>query len=149
MRIVKPSWVRSKEPLFSCDVHPDGEKFATGGQGEGTGRITIWHLAPVARQKAEKSTFKKTIATLEHHQGCVNCVRWSGSGQFLGSASDDKVVMIWGAVQYEGSHSESYKCLHILRGHDGDVLDLAWSVDDYYLASPVPLMVDSQMLFLI
>ena len=135
MRIVKPSWVRSKEPLFSCDVHPDGEKFATGGQGEGTGRITIWHLAPVARQKAEKSTFKKTIATLEHHQGCVNCVRWSGSGQFLGSASDDKVVMIWGAVQYEGSHSESYKCLHILRGHDGDVLDLAWSVDDYYLAS--------------
>ena len=135
MRIVKPSWVRSKEPLFSCDVHPDGKKFATGGQGEGNGRITIWHVAPVARQKAEKSAFKKSIATLEHHQGCVNCVRWSSSGQFLGSASDDKVVMIWGAVRYEGSESESYKCLHILRGHDGDVLDLAWSPDDSYLAS--------------
>ena len=135
MRIVKPSWVRSKEPLFSCDVHPDGKKFATGGQGEGTGRINIWLLAPVARHKAEKSTFKKSIATLEHHQGCVNCVRWSTSGKYLGSASDDKVVMIWGAVRYEGSDCESYKCLHILRGHDGDVLDLAWSNDDCYLAS--------------
>lgn len=135
MRIVKPSWVCSKEPLFSCDVHPDGTKFAAAGQGEGNGKIGIWNLSPVAHLKAEKSNLKRSIVTLEQHQGCVNCVRWSSNGQFLASASDDKVVMIWSMVRYEGSTSESYKCKHVLRGHDGDVLDLAWSGNDNYLAS--------------
>ena len=135
MKIVKPAWVCSKDPLVSCDVHPDGTKFVTAGQGDGTGKIMIWFLSPVSKQKVEQSSFKKSIATLEHHQGCVNCVRWSHSGRYLASAGDDKVVMIWATVRYEGSDSESYKCIHILRGHDGDALDLAWSPDDKYLAS--------------
>ena len=135
MKIVKPLWVKSKDPLLSCDVHPDGKKFATSGQGEGNGRISIWHMAPVTRRKSEASVFKKCIATLEHHEGCVNCVRWSHSGVHLASSSDDKTVMIWAAVRYEGCGDESYKCVHILRGHNGDVLDLAWSPSDAHLAS--------------
>lgn len=135
MKIVKPAWVCSKEPLLSCDVHPDGTKFVTSGQGDGTGKITVWLLSPVTNLKVEESSFKKSLAILEHHQGCVNCVRWSNSGKYLASAGDDKVIMIWSTVRYEGSDSESYKCIHILRGHDGDALDLAWSPDDNFLAS--------------
>ena len=29
---------------------------------------------------------------MEHHLGCVNCIRWSGSGTFLASGGDDKLV---------------------------------------------------------
>lgn len=28
-------------PIFSCDVHPDGSRFATGGQGQDCGQVTI------------------------------------------------------------------------------------------------------------
>ena len=40
--------------------------------------------------------------------------------------------MIWAAVRYEGSHRESYNCSHILRSHNGDVLDVA--PGDEYIA---------------
>uniref|UniRef100_A0A3B4AYD5 Protein HIRA n=1 Tax=Periophthalmus magnuspinnatus TaxID=409849 RepID=A0A3B4AYD5_9GOBI len=35
MKLLKPSWVsHNGKPIFSVDIHPDGTKFATGGQGE-------------------------------------------------------------------------------------------------------------------
>ena len=34
----------------------------------------------------------KLLAMMEHHLGCVNCIRWSGSGTFLASGGDDKLV---------------------------------------------------------
>lgn len=41
------------KPIFSVDIHPKGEKFATGGQGNDSGRVVIWNLAPVLSEKAE------------------------------------------------------------------------------------------------
>ena len=105
MKIVKPSWISSKEPLFTCDVHPDGTKFATGGQGDGNGKITIWYVLPVRSSKSGGG--QKELAVLELHEGCVNCVRWSNDGRYLASAADDKSIMIWAAVRYEGSLRET------------------------------------------
>lgn len=34
-------------------------------------------------------------ATLDGHNGCVNCLEWSENGRLLASASDDYHVMIW------------------------------------------------------
>uniref|UniRef100_A0A3Q3GW60 Uncharacterized protein n=1 Tax=Labrus bergylta TaxID=56723 RepID=A0A3Q3GW60_9LABR len=35
MKLLKPSWVsHNGKPIFSVDIHPDGTKFATGGQGK-------------------------------------------------------------------------------------------------------------------
>lgn len=34
-------------------------------------------------------------ATLEGHNGCVNCLEWSEDGQRLASVSDDQHIMIW------------------------------------------------------
>lgn len=34
-------------------------------------------------------------ATLEGHNGCVNCIEWSENGQLLASVSDDQHLMIW------------------------------------------------------
>lgn len=35
MKFFKPTWVsHDGNPIFSVDIHPDGTRFATGGQGK-------------------------------------------------------------------------------------------------------------------
>ncbi|KAL7743061.1 hypothetical protein ACLKA6_005804 [Drosophila palustris] len=146
MRLVKPGWVHHDDkPIFSVDVHQDCTKFATGGQGNDSGRVVIWNLKPVLCEKAENdATVPKKLCQMDQHEACVNCVRWSQNGLLLASGSDDKLIMIWRKAQGQSGvfgtggmqeNHESWKCIHTLRGHDGDVLDLAWSPNDLYLAS--------------
>ena len=72
---------------------------------------------------------------MDHHQGCVNTTRWSNNGHFLASGGDDKVVMLWQKSAFSGGsifggggkvHMEQWRLHKTLRGHEGDVLDLAW-----------------------
>ncbi|XP_016994371.2 protein HIRA homolog [Drosophila takahashii] len=146
MRLLKPAWVHHDDKqIFSVDIHQDCTKFATGGQGSDCGRVVIWNLLPVLSDKAEcDAEVPKMLCQMDQHLACVNCVRWSQNGQNLASGSDDKLIMIWrksaGSSGVFGSggmqkNHESWKCFHTLRGHDGDVLDLAWSPNDIYLAS--------------
>ncbi|KAH8387990.1 hypothetical protein KR093_010789, partial [Drosophila rubida] len=146
MRLVKPGWVHHDDkPIFSVDVHHDCSKFATGGQGNDSGRVVIWNLKPVLNDKDENdANVPKMLCQMDQHLACVNCVRWSHNGQLLASGSDDKLIMIWRKAQGPSGvfgtggmqqNHESWKCQHTLRGHDGDVLDLAWSPNDIYLAS--------------
>lgn len=73
------------KPIFSLDIHPDGSRFATGGQGKDSGRVTIWNLGPVIYQEYEKNeNVPKLLCQLDNHLSCVNCVRWNHSGKFLG-----------------------------------------------------------------
>lgn len=83
---------------------------------------------------------------MDSHLACVNCVRWSNSGKYLASAGDDKIIMIWSLTKYPNSGNivfgtknvvniETWKCMFTLRSHSGDILDLAWSPRDTYLAS--------------
>ncbi|XP_005185911.2 protein HIRA homolog [Musca domestica] len=146
MKLLKPSWVHHDEkPIFSIDVHQECLKFATGGQGVDSGRVVIWNLLPVLSEKAEMDeSVPKMLCQMDNHLACVNCVRWSQNGLLLASCSDDKLVMIWkqlkgpsgvfgtGGIQ---KNPESWKCMFTLRGHAGDVLDLAWSPQDRWLAS--------------
>lgn len=37
---------------------------------------------------------------------CVNCVRWSNSGQYLASGGDDKLVMVWQLSRYPGGMNQ-------------------------------------------
>ncbi|XP_060561326.1 protein HIRA-like [Ruditapes philippinarum] len=147
MRLLKPAWVNHKEgrPIFSIDIHPDGSRFATGGQGDDTGKIIIWNMAPVRDELADKNeNVPKILCEMDNHLACVNSVRWSNSGRFLASGGDDKLVMIWHITKYGvggtvfGSDSkivESWRPAHTLRGHAGDVLGLAWSPGDVWLAT--------------
>jgi len=132
-------------PIFSCDIHPLGKKFATGGQGDDCGRVTIWNMEPILSPKAQKdSSVPKMLCQMDNHLACVNCVRWSSNGKYLASAGDDKLVMLWTLSAYGGGavfggggkvNHESYRCAHTLRLHSGDVLDIAWSPDDTWLAT--------------
>ncbi|XP_055300313.1 protein HIRA homolog [Sitodiplosis mosellana] len=147
MRLVKPEFVNHDgNPIFSIDIHPDGTRFTTGGQGsDGTGQVVIWNLLPVIDETAEKSSgITQKLCQMDNHLACVNSVRWSGNGLTLASAGDDKIIMLWkrgiGPSTVFGSSGisksvENWRCQTILRGHSGDILDVAWSPQDRYLAS--------------
>lgn len=115
------------------DIHPKGDKFATGGQGNDSGRVVIWNLLPVLSEEAElDKKIPKILCQMDNHLSCVNAVRWSMSGNLLASGADDKLVMIWkkGAGSGGGSFGsagmtknvENWRCSSTLRGHSGDVL---------------------------
>uniref|UniRef100_A0A665U547 Protein HIRA n=1 Tax=Echeneis naucrates TaxID=173247 RepID=A0A665U547_ECHNA len=135
------------KPIFSVDIHPDGTKFATGGQGEDSGKVMIWNMAPVLREEDEKNeNIPKMLCQMDNHLACVNCVRWSNNGLYLASGGDDKLVMVWRRAAFIGpstvfgsssklANVEQWRCVTILRNHTGDVMDVAWSPHDMWLAS--------------
>ncbi|KAG8257094.1 hypothetical protein J6590_056352 [Homalodisca vitripennis] len=147
MKVLKPHWVSHDDlPIFSIDIHPDGTRFATGGQGEDSGRVVIWNMAPVADEVAElNEKVPKMLCQLDNHLACVNCVRWSYSGKYLASGGDDKMIMVWVISKCPGGGAvfgskgvvnvESWRCVSTLKRHDGDVLDIAWSPHDVWLAT--------------
>ncbi|XP_017576361.2 protein HIRA [Pygocentrus nattereri] len=148
MKLLKPSWVsQNGKPIFSVDIHPDGTKFATGGQGEDSGKVVIWNMAPVLREEDEKNeNVPKMLCQMDNHLACVNCVRWSNNGLYLASGGDDKLVMVWKKAAFIGpstvfgsssklANVEQWRCVTILRNHTGDVMDVAWSPHDVWLAS--------------
>ncbi|XP_077942506.1 protein HIRA isoform X4 [Gasterosteus aculeatus] len=148
MKLLKPSWVsHNGKPIFSVDIHPDGTKFATGGQGEDSGKVMIWNMAPVLRDEDEKNeSIPKMLCQMDNHLACVNCVRWSNNGLYLASGGDDKLVMVWKRAAFIGpstvfgsssklANVEQWRCVTILRNHTGDVMDVAWSPHDVWLAS--------------
>lgn len=149
MKLLKPAWVTHDGfPIFSLDVHPDGSRFATGGQGAGdSGRVVIWNMGPVIDEEQEsKENIPKFLSRMDNHLNCVNCVRWSTDGKYLASGGDDKVIMIWQIARYNSSsagnslfggsaNAETWRCVATLRGHSGDILDLNWSKTEPWLAS--------------
>ncbi|KAM8961120.1 protein HIRA isoform 2-T2 [Pelodytes ibericus] len=148
MKLLKPTWVNHNgKPIFSVDIHPDGSKFATGGQGEDSGKVVIWNMLPVLKEDDEKNeNVPKMLCQMDNHLACVNCVRWSNNGAYLASGGDDKLIMVWKRSGYIGpttvfgsssklTNVEQWRCLTILRNHSGDVMDVAWSPHDAWLAS--------------
>ncbi|XP_071448770.1 protein HIRA isoform X2 [Hetaerina americana] len=103
-------------------------------------------MAPIVSHKSEvDENVPKMLCQIDNHLACVNCVRWSVSGKFLASGGDDKLVMVWKIGSYSSGGTvfggggkvnvESWRCVSTLRGHAGDVLDLAWSPHDAWLAT--------------
>ena len=100
MQLLKPVWVSGDGQAFmSIDIHPDGIRFATGGQGEDCGRVSIWNIKPILDEKAARDKeVPKLLTQMDHHLGCVNCVRWSNNGKYLASGGDDKLVSTYSSV---------------------------------------------------
>ncbi|CAE6395388.1 unnamed protein product [Rhizoctonia solani] len=147
MRLVKPTWVKHEDPInkkrlpiFTIHVHPDGSRVATGGL---DAKVRIWATKPILNKEAEETAKNKILCTLGMHSGPVLVTRWSHSGKWLASGSDDTIVMIWdldpnGGGRVFGSDEvniEGWKALKRLPGHESDVTDLAWAPEDRYLAS--------------
>jgi len=76
------------------------------------------------------------------HNGPVNVVRFSSSGKYLASGSDDGIGCIFelrsgagGGVLGGESNIENWRTRHILRGHSSHIVDLGWSHDDTRIAT--------------
>lgn len=128
-------------PLYSLDIHPNGSRLATSGSDH---KVKIWSLTAALNVKAEVTKGSKLLATLADHGGPVNVIRFSHSGRFLATASDDKVIAIselrsgQGQTSFgnsEGPNIENWKVALTLRGHSAGIPDLNWSQDDSLLAS--------------
>ncbi|WFD35111.1 HIR complex subunit [Malassezia cuniculi] len=145
VKITVPDWVshRSEDKgkratIYSVAIHPDGSRLATGSLDT---KIRIWATSPI--QNAE-STEPQLLSTLARHTGAVLALRWSHSGRFLASGSDDTIALVWELDMAGGGSSafgttetciESWRPYRRLPGHESDVTDLAWSEHDEYLAT--------------
>lgn len=59
------------------------------------------------------------VRTIHNHWDSVNALAFSPDGKYLASGSGDKTVRIW--------QPEIGRLVRIVRGHEGAVLDLAWT----------------------
>ncbi|TIA93160.1 hypothetical protein E3P99_00244 [Wallemia hederae] len=158
MKLTRPGWTvhevgdhdrKKRQAIFTLDVHPDGSRLATGGI---DAIIRVWTAAPIKNERlASNDKVPKQLSTLDQHServyapylGPVLSVRWSNSGRYLASASDDRAIIIWaidpnGGGKVFGSSEvniEGWKAERVLSGHDSDVTEIAWSKNDMYLAS--------------
>lgn len=127
-------------PTFSIDIHPDGSKVATGGQGANSGLVVIWNMLPIKSLEAELDTrVPKIFAAFECHYHSVFIVRWSNSGNLLASAGDDRRINIWTLSERYSDEGSSptgpYYIVSTLSIQSGVILDLSWSPDDLFLSS--------------
>lgn len=113
--------------IFSIDIHPDGTRFATGGQGVDSGLIVIWNLAPLLSEaERQESSAPKVLCKIDDDLECINSVRWSRDGTTLASAGLDKIVKLWKLNNKSGSFEsfgvkihENWRCSKTLQGHSG------------------------------
>lgn len=144
VRIVVPSWTYAERTLSSIDIHPDGSRFVCGvnGTSGSSAKVTFWSMDPVRDAKvAASSQHPKILCEKDVPHTSINAVRWSSAGHLLASAEDEHVVIWCYSKSIESSFGskvanvESWKYLHVMRGHNGNVFDVRWGPNDRFLAS--------------
>lgn len=148
MQIIRPSWLghfaenETRQPVYSLDIASDGVRLVTGGL---DGKVRIWSVSECL-DPADDPEKTGLLATMSAHTGSVLCVRFSTNGRWLASGSDDKVLIIWERDESASTTQtrtfgekeevkEVWKVHRRLVGHQGDIVDLAWSHDSALLVS--------------
>ncbi|KNE68486.1 hypothetical protein AMAG_19730 [Allomyces macrogynus ATCC 38327] len=134
----------ARVPIFSVDIHPKLDRIVTGGNDN---FVRLWSLGAVCDSGAPHEQVQpKELFAGKRHDGAVMCVRWaSATGSLLASAADDGAIIIWqkpsqvSAFMSGGAGKTTYpETLHLVRklpNMESDVIDLAWSHDNRFLAS--------------
>ncbi|KAG7382774.1 Chromatin assembly factor 1 subunit B [Phytophthora pseudosyringae] len=122
----------------------DKPLLATGGADK---EIKLWRVGESASEsggpEAKGGVALEFVFSLSGHDRSVNCVRFSPSGAYLASASDDTSIILWSKPKTAGddwrwdrisSLSDVGRTILSL-GHKGDITDLSWSPDSAFLVS--------------
>ena len=87
----------------------------------------------------QSSSYFEAIAQLEGHDNEIKDLAWNATGSLLASCGRDKTIWVWecflpgtiGGVESSTSNAmdddgESFECLAVLQGHDGDIKSIAF-----------------------
>lgn len=98
--------------------------------------------------QSENKKASRLLCKISSHSGSVLALRFSTSGKILASAGDDSHVIIYtqasasqlasiprGNLVDDSDNLENWKRVRICRGHNLDVVGLAWAPDDSHLIS--------------
>ncbi|KAF3685916.1 Chromatin assembly factor 1 subunit FAS2 -like protein [Capsicum annuum] len=124
---VQINWHDTK-PVLSLDFHHLTGLLATAGADYD---IKLWMINSEENEKKAPSVSYQT--SLSYHNGAVNALRFSPSGEYLASGADGGELLIW--KLHSSDDSKTWKVLKTLSFHRKDVLDLQWSADGYFLIS--------------
>ncbi|RIK32998.1 MAG: hypothetical protein DCC55_35795, partial [Chloroflexi bacterium] len=112
--------------VFAIAFSPDGSVLASGGQDR---TVRLWHV-DTGRQLEAATAHSGVVLTLAFHP----------SGNLLASGSMDQSISLWDLSSLSSGETDqeafrSVRLLDTLRGHDHQVLSLAFSPDGSLLAS--------------
>ncbi|EHH65637.1 TUP1-like enhancer of split protein 1 [Macaca fascicularis] len=125
-----------------------------------SGKVVIWNMSPVLQEDDEKDeNIPKMLCQMDNHLGSgagnpesnLFAISLFSVGPHLGQPllySQKKLTITWKTIapRYIGpstvfgssgklANVEQWRCVSILRSHSGDVMDVAWSPHDAWLAS--------------
>ncbi|ODQ67504.1 Hira-domain-containing protein [Nadsonia fulvescens var. elongata DSM 6958] len=120
--------------IYSLHTSLDGKHLITAGSDN---NLKIWSIDDIFPVTEEPMTdYANRVLALPGHKAPVLCVRYSNSGKFIASGSEDGSIIIWRQHGYDASiRGPSYVIHTVLNGHDNNVQDLAWSPTDMILIS--------------
>ncbi|CAE8638371.1 unnamed protein product [Polarella glacialis] len=95
--------------------------------------VKLWSIEMPALAGPAPSSCK-WLATMSEHSSAVNCARWSPDFGMIASCDADAALIVWapgaGGLQAfrasEKSGPEPWHRKWLLRGHRGEICDLAW-----------------------
>lgn len=126
---VVPEWIRqSRWPHWHADqVHGLIFRELGGGYARHKQAPSVRTPSYVIVKPAVLVDRIQIIKKLRGHRNAMYCAIFDGTGRYVITGSDDRLVKLWSA--------ETGLCLRSCRGHEGDITDLAVSNRNKYVAS--------------